>query len=84
MHCDIKLDNIIYCKTQNKFKLIDWGEMKFLNKIQKNFATRSTSSMVALYLYGFPRIICPTIMYIDALKNNYKYFKSTTFKYLYE
>lgn len=65
-HLDFKLDNVVYCKDQDRFKLIDWELSQPLHTLESLFRTRGSrgsresekpygsdfsSSPVALYLY---------------------------------
>lgn len=66
-HSDIKYDNIIYCKNDNRFKLIDWGMAKD-NKFGMRFGSTQFGSPLAHYLFGYPSFIaCRTLYYHNKL-----------------
>jgi serine/threonine protein kinase len=58
-HCDVKLDNLIYCATDSRFKIIDWGKSTTMvglidrytqNKSKSN--PNTTASPVAWLAWG--------------------------------
>ncbi len=58
-HADVKVDNIIYCADEDRFKLIDWGKSIFESKLPQRYLapkpvmiTNNTSSPVAWIVFG--------------------------------
>lgn len=58
-HGDVKVDNIIYCADEDRFKLIDWGKSIFETKLPQRYLipkpvliTNNTSSPVAWLTFG--------------------------------
>ena len=56
-HCDIKLDNMIYCSSDNRFKLIDWGKSATKEVLVRRYARMSafpnnTASPMAWLAWG--------------------------------
>lgn len=58
-HGDVKVDNIIYCAHEDRFKLIDWGKSIFESKLPQRYIatkpvliTNNTSSPVAWITFG--------------------------------
>lgn len=82
-HCDIKPDNMIYCKKLGRFKIIDWGLSGFL-KPGINFAPIMFTAPLVKYLSGFPAVIATRLMYYSAWKNNQDWFQSAIFQELYK
>ena len=82
-HCDIKPDNIIYCKKIDRFKMIDWGLSGFLKPGIKMGATMFSSPLVK-YLGGFPAFIAVRLMYYSVWKAKGKWFNSSIFKEIYK
>jgi len=82
-HCDMKPDNIIYCKKLDRFKIIDWGLSGFLKPGVRFGATMFTAPLVK-YLAGVPAIIASRMMYYSAWNNNRDWFQSAIFQELYK
>lgn len=84
-HCDIKPNNIIYCKRDNRFKLIDWELGRFLdfNKTRVYHGTFYYSSPLAFYLSGFPFSIAKRVTYLKNLYHNPSWAKSKIFRLFY-
>lgn len=56
-HCDVKLDNMIYCSSDNRFKLIDWGKSATKDVLVRRYARMSafpnnTASPMAWLAWG--------------------------------
>ncbi len=84
IHCDIKPDNIIYCKSSNKFKLIDWGLANKLSQTTKYSGTVLFSSPMAHYLSGVPAFIAVRIISYTAWQRMRDWYNSTIFQELYK
>ena len=58
MHADVKLDNMIHCAEERRFKLIDWGaSMRAPDQVMRVYALnaappRNTASPMAWFAYG--------------------------------
>lgn len=56
VHCDIKLDNMIHCVAEGRFKLIDWGASETQLAMRKRYVTqqrpKNTGSPVAWLAWG--------------------------------
>ena len=85
MHKDLKLQNIVYCKETNKYKIIDWEQMIYLKYPfkKKQIGVPKTTSMLFLYMLGYPRVLCPINMYMQT-KVNGNFATSDIFKYIYQ
>lgn len=83
-HCDLKPDNMIYCKKTNTFKLIDWGLSNFLEKGNRLVGTTMFGCPLSRYLNGMPAFLAVRILYLSTWKKNSDWFNSTIFQELYK
>ena len=55
-HMDVKLDNMIYCKTDDRFKLIDWGNSDDMDGLLRRYVNqerpRNSGSPFAWLAWG--------------------------------
>lgn len=64
-HCDVKLDNMIYCNRTKRFKLIDWGKScnkqhlvkRYINHIDRPSNTSSPMAWLAWGMGHYSSII---------------------------
>lgn len=83
-HCDIKPDNIIYCKRLKRFKLIDWGLANLLEEDNRLAGTVMFGCPLAHYLSGYPAMLASRLMYMAAWKRDGGWFNSAVFQDLYK
>lgn len=83
-HCDIKPDNIIYCKRLKRFKLIDWGLASYLKNGKRLVGTIVFGCPLAHYVSGYPAILAVRLMYVSAWKTQNDWFNSGVFQDLYK
>jgi hypothetical protein len=67
LHADIKLDNMIYCASDRRFKLIDWGQTKTLDALVASYTGRrarpeNIGSPMAYFAYGLGEAACAVYM----------------------
>ena len=84
VHCDIKPDNIIYCKKENKFKLIDWGISNFIKPNVRLSGNTPCGFPISFYIGGMPAIIAIRLIYYSNWKRFPEFFKSAIFQDLYK
>lgn len=83
-HCDIKPDNIIYCRRIKKFKFIDWGLANYLRKGNRLAGTVMFACPLAHYVSGYPGFIAVRLMYTSVWKRENAWFNSSIFQELYK
>lgn len=83
IHTDIKPDNIVFCESDKRFKLIDWelsSEVKYGDRVHGSLAM---SSPIGLYINGYGSSIIPTLVYAGTYMRQRKFLSSLIFKHLY-
>jgi serine/threonine protein kinase len=83
-HCDIKPDNIIYCKKDRRFKLIDWGLANHIKRGNRLSGSTLYSCPLSHYMYNVPGIIAVRLMYYKCWKTEPEWFNSEMFQDLYK
>jgi serine/threonine protein kinase len=72
LHCDVKLDNMIYCASERRFKLIDWGASDTMPAVRKRYMDverpKNTSSPFAWFAWGLGAAASVVYMSFHALK----------------
>lgn len=72
MHCDVKLDNMIYCASERRFKLIDWGASDKMDGVRRRYLSvnrpKNTSSPFAWFAWGLGSSASTVYMSFHALK----------------
>ena len=73
LHCDVKLDNMIYCVSDRRFKLIDWGASDTMPAVRKRYMDverpKNTSSPFAWFAWGLGAAASIVYMSFHALKH---------------
>jgi hypothetical protein len=73
LHCDVKLDNMIYCASERRFKLIDWGASDTTVAVRKRYMNiqrpKNTSSPFAWFAWGLGPSASIVYMSFHALKH---------------
>jgi serine/threonine protein kinase len=83
-HCDIKPDNIIYCKRIRRFKFIDWGLSNYIRKGNRLAGTVMFGCPLAHYVSGYPGFVAARLMYMSVWKRDNAWFNSPVFQELYK
>ena len=83
VHSDIKPDNIVFCESDKRFKLIDFelsSKSEYGDRIHGSLAM---SSPIGLYINGYGSSIIPTLVYAGTYMKHRKFLSSPIFKHLY-
>lgn len=70
-HNDIKIGNTVFCKDNNKYKLIDWGRLKEIDNIDSSILSGLQHNPLLLYVYKkeFPKkFSCLIKLYLEKFK----------------
>jgi serine/threonine protein kinase len=84
IHCDIKPDNIIYCKKNKKFKLIDWGMATYIDINKRLYGNIHCNMPLSAYIFGYPQAVASRLIYYANWKKNKEYFESPIFQEVYK
>lgn len=83
VHTDIKPDNIVYCESDKRFKLIDFELSKKSEFGDRIHGSLALSSPIGLYVNGYSSSIIPTLVYAGTYIRQRKFLSSPVFKHLY-
>ena len=83
LHADVKLDNMIYCASERRFKLIDWGaSLMFPDDVRREYMTthraRNTTSPMAWYAFGLGSRLTRTVFMFQNGKMHPRAFLTST------
>lgn len=65
-HCDLKPDNIIFCRKTKRFKIIDWGMAKKMSARAFSVGTLGYGCPLAHYFGGKPAFVARRLMRVQA------------------
>lgn len=68
-HCDLKPDNIVYCTTSKRFKLIDWGLSRPLTNPKNLYTSNEFGCPLGHYVSGMPWMLAMGYFYMQNFKS---------------
>ena len=68
-HCDLKPDNIVYCTTSKRFKLIDWGLSRPLTNPKNLYTSNEFGCPLGHYVSGMPWMLAMGYFYSQNFKS---------------
>jgi serine/threonine protein kinase len=84
-HTDIKQSNIIYCSSDDSYKIIDWELLKPLSwyKSKQYFANKTHNNPLTLYIYGMPVLLALETFTLMNQTKHPEWYESNFYKEIY-